>query len=282
MERIPGAARLLAGCRRLRHRPDAAHDGPARSAGRAVQRPWGVALLLPAFYSLGCAAVLFAAEREKGTAEFLRVMSARPSRVFAAKIAFSILSTMAIIGLLWGAAALLTLGHRREFQAVFGERTLPVICLTVEFLAWGYLCSALCRKVLTAVCLSAVVALLFKLAVHEILSTGFHINDSGYEDLFAVVPLLAASYVATWRMLEGAVREWSLPQMRFFPRAVGGFKWLTAQDEAARGGNARFCDCCGSKLGTRSRSGRSYGSVPSSCWCSWRRGLRESGSTPEC
>src|SRR5258708_1743751 len=58
--------------------------------------PWAIAVSLPAVYAMGCAAVLFAAEREDGTIEMLQIMAARTGRVFLGKVSFSFVSTLAL------------------------------------------------------------------------------------------------------------------------------------------------------------------------------------------
>ena len=78
-----------------------------RQSGR-IEAPWIIAQLLTAVYAMGCAAVLFASEREDGTTELLRIMAARTSRVFLGKVSFSLVSTLAMLivlaamaGILW-------------------------------------------------------------------------------------------------------------------------------------------------------------------------------------
>src|SRR5262245_51914345 len=57
---------------------------------------YGVAFVLPAFFALGSAAVLFAAEREERTADFLRVLPSPPGAVLAGKLLFVLASTIAL------------------------------------------------------------------------------------------------------------------------------------------------------------------------------------------
>src|SRR5690349_20365362 len=75
-----------------------------------LMAPWTIAVMLPAVYALGCAAVVFAAESEDGTLEMLQIMAARTSRVFWAKVSFSFLSTLAMTLVLMAAALILTWG----------------------------------------------------------------------------------------------------------------------------------------------------------------------------
>src|SRR5262245_43870703 len=61
---------------------------------------FGLALGFPAFYALGCGATLFAAEREEGTLEQLRVLAAPAWKVWWSKVTFSVASTGGLLALL--------------------------------------------------------------------------------------------------------------------------------------------------------------------------------------
>ena len=111
---------------------------------------WLVALGLPSVYALGCAAVLFASEQEEGTTEFLRIMAARTSRLFAAKVAFGFVSTLAMAGVLRSAGRILTWGQPLNLASGNGATALYSVWVTVSLLAWGVLFSTVCRKVLAA------------------------------------------------------------------------------------------------------------------------------------
>ncbi|MDZ4781732.1 MAG: ABC transporter permease [Planctomycetia bacterium] len=108
---------------------------------------------LPAFYALGCGATMFAAEKDDGTYEWLRVLPIDGLRVFAGKLLFAVPST----GLLFLAVVLITRS--------FGRGVMPPDEITrqlcgawgvaaLEALAWGALISLISRRPL----LSAVIA----------------------------------------------------------------------------------------------------------------------------
>src|SRR4030042_5103451 len=65
------------------------------------------ALALAAFYALGCVGTLFATEHETETFSFQRALPVSALRLFAAKITFAVLSTVAMLGLAWLMAAVL-------------------------------------------------------------------------------------------------------------------------------------------------------------------------------
>jgi hypothetical protein len=181
--------------------------------------PWIIAIALPAVYAVGCAAVLFAAEREDGTTELLQIMAARTSRVFLGKVSFSFFSTVAMLAFLLAAAWALNGGRPIQPPAAardFGEQALGTASMTLQFLAWGFLISALCRKALTAVCLTAVMPLVILVLVANFGPLRNQEKDYiGYWGMLSVVPLVAASYFCMRRTLAGRTRGWSLP----------GFKW---------------------------------------------------------
>src|SRR5262245_58407088 len=62
---------------------------------------FGLALGIPAFYALGCGATLFAAEREEGTLEHLRLLAAPAWKIWWSKLAFGIASIVSLHVLLW-------------------------------------------------------------------------------------------------------------------------------------------------------------------------------------
>jgi hypothetical protein len=74
---------------------------------------FGIACVLPAFYFLGCGAMLFAGERETGTYEFQRMLPVRAITVFCVKAAFGVVSAAAMAGLTMLFAFALT-GWTRE------------------------------------------------------------------------------------------------------------------------------------------------------------------------
>jgi hypothetical protein len=171
---------------------------------------WGVALVLPLFYALGSAAVVFASETEEGTTDLLRIMPTRSSHVFLGKVAYSLVSTAALCLCLLVAAGLLTLGQaipKLDRNVIWASAA-----FVMQTLSWGFVFSALCRKVLTAVCLTAVISMAGTLAVHE-LFVGNHRHDNySPQELLLAIPLLLISYLLTWRTMTGRSLDWSLPQ----------------------------------------------------------------------
>lgn len=193
---------------------------------------WGVAGFLPAFYALGCAATLFASEREEQTVDLLRIFAARTGRFFWGKVGFSLVSAVIVYGLLLALAMILTASSPRAITNP--ERMLPQAAwLGVQFLCWGFLFSALCRKVLVAVPLAGFTPFLVKLAWQ---STGRAApsEDWWYNDLALPLPLLLFSYIATRQMLRDRSVEWSWARLLRLPhRTSPGLKWLAADEEVA-------------------------------------------------
>ncbi len=123
---------------------------------------FGLALGIPAFYALGCGATLFAAEREDGTLEQLRVLAAPGWKVWCSKLGFGLASTAALFGML----TLLAF----SFEGIFAESRAPremelkisVACViaAIEFLAWGIFFSLLTKRPLNAACMGAVATLI--------------------------------------------------------------------------------------------------------------------------
>jgi ABC-type transport system involved in multi-copper enzyme maturation permease subunit len=119
---------------------------------------FGLALGIPAFYALGCGATLFAAEREEGTLEQLRVLAAPGWKVWWSKLGFSVASTASLLALLWVLAFNLSHGNTRDVGAQ-GALWAFWGVMTVEFLAWGIFFSLLTKRPLNAACMAAVASL---------------------------------------------------------------------------------------------------------------------------
>ncbi|MHC4401719.1 MAG: hypothetical protein ACYTG0_18770 [Planctomycetota bacterium] len=131
-----------------------------------VSSLFAVALALPAFYALGSASILFATEHETGTYAFQRGLPVGPMWPLVAKSAFTVASTLAMIGVLWTLAAVLAgwewprAATHRGLWAVFGFGA-------VEGLAWGMLFSLVTGRPLKAAVLAAVTA---SVSVHFIVA----------------------------------------------------------------------------------------------------------------
>jgi hypothetical protein len=115
---------------------------------------FGLALGCPAFYALGCGATLFAAEREDGTLEQLRLLSAPGAKVWWSKLAFALSSTILMAGLLLGFAVNLA-QWRFPSSAAGGLLWSEWGVASLEFLAWGIFFSLFLRRPLHAACLAA-------------------------------------------------------------------------------------------------------------------------------
>ena len=109
-------------------------------------------------------------------------------------------------GLLLAAALFLTWGHevRRTDQDFLDRQALVVATMTAQLVAWGFLFSTLCRKALTAVCLTVVAPF-----VVALLTLGWGLADGRpehqvwYFGLVLVVPLAGVSYVLTQHFDDG-------------------------------------------------------------------------------
>ena len=182
-----------------------------------ILAPWTIAVSLPAVYALGCAAVAFAAEREDGTIEMLQIMAARTSRVYWGKVSFSFVSTLAMLVLLLFVALILTLGNPigpPVVAAEFQEQALATLAMIVQFLAWGYFFSALCKKALTAVCLTAAAPFVVAMSTSTLWfqQPGFSVRNWA-AGMSLVVPLVAVAYILVQRTMAGRSLGWSLPKL---------------------------------------------------------------------
>jgi hypothetical protein len=198
--------------------------------------PWVIAFGFPTLYALGCGAILFASEQEEQTTEFLRIMAARTSRLFAAKVAFSVISTLALAGLLLAAAQILTWG--KHVELVYGSRNTALYCLwiTASLLVWAIFFSTVCRKVLVAVCLSAAGPLIVRAVAQW-----FPWNRPGQEPIswlmelaLSVPVVLGASYILLRRRMAGTDVELSWPRLAWPGRTrASALNRLAAKRETA-------------------------------------------------
>jgi hypothetical protein len=125
------------------------------TASLADRTPWlfGAALVLTAFYALGCGATLFATEHETGTFDFQRALPVSSRLLFASKTTFGVVSVLAFGGTLWLAAALMAgrpWPSAEELQGLAGLWGFAA----VELFAWGLLFSLLLRGPLMAAILA--------------------------------------------------------------------------------------------------------------------------------
>ena len=118
---------------------------------------YAMAVLLPGFYALGCGATLFATEHETGTYGFQRSLPVSAWGLFGAKVAFAVLSTMAMMGLLWSIAWLISVGNVPRVDELV-ELWGILGFLAVELLLWGIFFSLLMKRPLTAAILGVLAA----------------------------------------------------------------------------------------------------------------------------
>ena len=181
--------------------------------------PWAIALTMPVFYMLGSSAILFASEREEHTIELLRILAARSAPVFLAKIGFTLISTVMICGLL----LVFALGLTADRSTAVGPLPGPIgwisvesLVISVEVLVWGFFFSAVCSRVLTAVCLAAVAPFLLRVLLQEALFHFWRRGHLTYEDMPLLIPVFAASFLAFRRTLHGKTNKFPIPRIPRF------------------------------------------------------------------
>jgi len=118
---------------------------------------FAIGLGFPAFYALGCGATLFATEHEARTYEFQRSLPVSAMRLFGGKLAFALISIVAIIGLLWLLSAVMA-GWRFPSPAEHLQLWGLWGMAAVELLLWGIFFSLLITRPLLAAILAATVA----------------------------------------------------------------------------------------------------------------------------
>jgi len=131
-----------------------------------------VALVLSALYALGCGATLFATEHESGTYDFQRALPVSAARLFLSKVTFAVASTLAMIGLVWGSAAIVAGWRLPEPHAQFVQWSVWGFS-AVELLVWGAFFSLLLKRPLVAAALAVtadVVSVSLQLIVVESVS----------------------------------------------------------------------------------------------------------------
>lgn len=122
----------------------------------------GIIAMMPAFYLLGSTAVSFAAEREDGTDQLLQRLGVPRGRLWLSKLAFDLISTLLLAGVLCLAAqalsfsSLLANQNSGEIRSTIANWLAWGVC----FFGWGVFFSLVCRRVLSVVCLTALASLL--------------------------------------------------------------------------------------------------------------------------
>ncbi|MHB1037015.1 MAG: hypothetical protein ACYC35_19465, partial [Pirellulales bacterium] len=117
---------------------------------------FGLALVVPGLYALGCGATMFALEREEATYDFLCGLPATGRRLLLGKLGLGVLSVLVMFGLLGCMASYLVEWQLPEpkvqwdLVATFGPAW-------AEALAWAILFSLLTSRPLSAACLAGAV-----------------------------------------------------------------------------------------------------------------------------
>ncbi len=191
----------------------------------AVVPLFTLAMVLSALYALGCGATLFAAEHEAGTFEFQRILPVAAWRLFLGKVAFAVLSTIAMLGVGWGAASLLAGWQWPDTKTHVGLWSLCGVG-AFELLAWAVFFSLLSTRPLKAAILAMTVVSVIVHFVYASLGVGETYNAETYLSPAAVPYRLAiVAMVALLDVWLGC---------RWFARAT------ITSGEAERGDEARL------------------------------------------
>jgi hypothetical protein len=163
--------------------------------GERVGAVFAIATMLPAFYCLGCGAILFAGEREAEVFEFHRSLPVGAGRVFAAKIVFGLTSSIVLFGAMWLAAYGLCGEHLAGRTQVGSPHVLflaGVGTFGMGLFLWAVFFSLLSHSVILAALLGGVGA-----SVHfELLSNLFNILEGNLGTLPWAVALTVAVIAA--------------------------------------------------------------------------------------
>lgn len=197
-----------------------------------------VALFLPVVYSLACAAMSFAGECEEGTDQFLSRLAAPPLPLLGVKLAMILLSTAALLAILYPLAWMLAPWQERwgswSTQGSLASRRMLALAWGLSLFSWGLFFSLLFRRVLACLVAATVAATLTPLAVFAVLDV-LPFRQAKFETLdwslrLAVIPglLLMASalLVQTWDE-----NRWP----RIVELLLDGWRRLTATRERSAG-----------------------------------------------
>ncbi len=114
---------------------------------------FAISYFLSAIYVLGCAATMFSVEHETGTFDFQRVLPANRLRVLCAKIGFGLMSSSALVLLLWGLTMAL-FGPESQGKASVNWFSGLGLFYLAEAFAWSVVASLLIRHPLWSVILA--------------------------------------------------------------------------------------------------------------------------------
>ncbi len=121
---------------------------------------FSIAVGVPAFYALGCAATMFAGEHDADTFEFQRSLPVGGMRVFWGKLAFMVISLAAMLAVLWLMALAFAWGYLPRASDAVGvtmEMWSLTIIITWTFVLWGVFLSLLIKRPLIAAILTGVI-----------------------------------------------------------------------------------------------------------------------------
>ncbi|MBI2827253.1 MAG: hypothetical protein HYX69_21485 [Planctomycetia bacterium] len=163
-----------------------------------------IALVMVTLYALGCAATVFAVEREDGTDEFLRAMPVRGTQLFLPKVTFAIGSTVALFATLMVLTTVVLAGGLWTnvwliSTPPFAEMV-PIGITAVEALAWGLFFSLRLKRPLVAACKAAAaglcgVALVARVAIWSVSAATFTPQHYEFLSPFILGRMLLAAIV---------------------------------------------------------------------------------------
>jgi len=162
----------------------------ADSDQERIQALFIVGLGLPAFYALGCGATMFATEHETGTYPFQRALPVTASRLMFGKLAFAIVSQVALFAVLWCITA--GIAGWRLPDPWFHSRLWGLWGIgAIELLVWGILFSLLTTRPVKAALLGVAAASFSVFAVVYAIAATPGPND-GIGAYSAVIPFRIA------------------------------------------------------------------------------------------
>ncbi len=116
---------------------------------------FSLAIGIPAFYALGCAATMFSGEHDAGTYEFQRMQPVPASGVFWSKIVFAVVSLIAMLVVFW-LLALAFAGGSLPYLSESVDMWVYMLIITWSFIVWGVFLSLLIKRPLLAAVLTGV------------------------------------------------------------------------------------------------------------------------------
>ncbi len=199
-----------------------------------------VPIWIPVMFSLACASVAFAGEREDGTDQLLSRLAVPPLTLWSVKLAINVSGTVLLVIVLFPLAwamGRLSLGGRWHvlLEVWRGDGPVTSMCFLaliwqVGFLAWGMFLSLLCRRVLTCVVLATVATVLTPLVMSPLLDL-LPFKAAKYEPLEWTVRLVLIPGVL---LLASAwlVQTWDEDRCpRFVERLLEAWRRVTAKSE---------------------------------------------------